>query len=66
LKTLSPAVFENSRSISYTPNNTSNGWHELDFDKPVPIVERYDNLTAGSMFGETEYEVSGKYVCRES
>jgi len=58
LKTLGPAVFENSRSISYTPSSTSNGWQELDFNKPVPIVERYDNLTAGSIYGETEYAVS--------
>jgi beta-mannosidase len=55
LKTLGPAVFENSRSISYTPSSTSNGWQELDFSKPVPIVERYDNLTAGSVYGETDF-----------
>jgi beta-mannosidase len=66
LKTLGPAVFENSRSISYTPSSTSNGWQELNFSKPVPIVERYDNLTADSIYGETEYEVSEKYICRES
>jgi beta-mannosidase len=55
LKTLGPAVFENSRSISYTPSSTSNGWQELDFSKPVPIVERYNNLTEGSVYGETDF-----------
>jgi beta-mannosidase len=54
-KTLGPAVFENSRSISYTPSSTSNGWQELDFSKPVPIVERYDNLTEESVYGETDF-----------
>lgn len=54
LDTLLPAVFENSRSISYTPSSTSNGWQELDFSKSIPIVERYENLTEGSVYGETE------------
>jgi len=62
LETLGPAVFENSRSISYTPSSTSNGWQELDFSKPVPIVERYDNLTEGSVYGETEYAVSERLI----
>ena len=55
LDTLVPAVFENSRSISYTPSSTSNGWQFLDFNKPIPITQRYDNLTLGSVYGETEY-----------
>jgi beta-mannosidase len=55
LDTLVPAVFENSRSISYTPSSTSNGWQSLDFNKPIPITQRFDNLTAGSVYGETEY-----------
>jgi beta-mannosidase len=67
LKTLGPAVFENSRSISYTPSSTSNGWQELDFSKPVPIVERYDNLTAGSVYGETDfYNYSASVLYSES
>jgi beta-mannosidase len=56
LDTLVPAVFENSRSISYTPSSTSNGWQSLDFNKPIPITQRYDNLTSGSVYGETEYD----------
>jgi beta-mannosidase len=56
LDTLVPAVFENSRSISYTPSSTSNGWQSLDFNKPIPIAQRFENLTSGSVYGETEYE----------
>lgn len=55
LDTLVPVVFGNSRSISYTPSSTSNGWQSLDFSKPVPITQRFDNLTEGSVYGETEY-----------
>lgn len=55
LETLAPTVFGNSRSISYTPSSTSNGWQSLNFSRPVPIEERYDNLTDGSVYGETEY-----------
>jgi len=55
LDTLLPAVFENSKSISYAPSSTSNGWISLNFSNPIPIVERYDNLTAGSVYGETDF-----------
>lgn len=53
LDTLLPAVFGNSKSISYTPSSTSNGYIELNFSLPIPIVERYYNLTPGSVYGET-------------
>lgn len=53
LDTLVPAVFGNSRSISYAPSSTSNGYLELNFSRPIPIIERYNNLTAGSVYGET-------------
>ncbi|RMY54297.1 hypothetical protein D0865_04799 [Hortaea werneckii] len=55
LDTLLPAVFENTRSISYTPSSTSNGWQSLDFSNPIPIVERYNNLTSGYIYGETDF-----------
>ncbi|KAK5747008.1 hypothetical protein LTS12_022524 [Elasticomyces elasticus] len=55
IDTLLPAVFENSRSISYTPSSTSNGWQSLNFSNPIPIVERYNNLTNGSIYGETDF-----------
>ncbi|KAI5236601.1 glycoside hydrolase family 2 protein, partial [Aureobasidium subglaciale] len=35
--------------------NTSNGWLELNFSNPIPIVERYNNLTEGSVYGETDH-----------
>lgn len=53
LKTLLPVVFENSRSISYAPSSTSNGYLELNFSLPIPIIERYYNTTPGSVYGET-------------
>ncbi|KAK8217328.1 hypothetical protein M8818_001581 [Zalaria obscura] len=55
LDTLLPVVFGNSRSISYTPSSTSNGYLELNFSLPIPIVERYYNTTPGSVYGETDY-----------
>ncbi|KAH9815334.1 Beta-mannosidase A-like [Teratosphaeria destructans] len=55
LGVLLPAVFGNSRSISYTPSSTSNGWLSLNFSNPIPIKERYLNLTEGSVYGETDF-----------
>ncbi|KAF2145191.1 glycoside hydrolase family 2 protein [Aplosporella prunicola CBS 121167] len=55
LRTLLPAVFENSRSISYAPSSTSNGYLVLNFSLPIPMIERYDNKTPGSIYGETDY-----------
>ena len=43
LDTLLPAVFENTRAISYTPSSTSNGWQSLNFSATHPIVELYNN-----------------------
>jgi beta-mannosidase len=57
LDTLVPAVFENSRSVSYTPSSTSNGWQSLNFNDPIPITQRYNNLSLGSVYGETEYDL---------
>ena len=53
LQTIVPVLFGNSRSISYSPSSTSNGYLELNFSWPIPIVERYQNLTPGSLYGET-------------
>lgn len=52
---LGVAVFENSKSISYTPSSTSNGWSKLDFSKPQPITQRYWNTTSGEIHGDTDY-----------
>lgn len=55
LDVLLPVVFGNSHSISYTPSSTSNGWLSLNFSNPIPIVERYYNVTPGSVYGETDF-----------
>ena len=55
IDTLAPAVFKNTRSISYTPSSTSNGWIKLNFSSEHPITERYENLEPGSIYGETDF-----------
>ena len=52
-----PLVYENSRSISYMPSSTNNGFLEVDLSAPVPMVERYDNGTdqEGYYYGDTDY-----------
>ena len=60
LDVLVPAVFGNSHSISYMPSSTNNGYLYLNFSLSVPIVERYNNVTPGSIYGDTDYY---KYAC---
>ncbi|KAK5007149.1 hypothetical protein LTR39_005480, partial [Cryomyces antarcticus] len=48
-------LFGNSKSISYTPSSTSNGYIVMNFSLPMSIVERYYNLTPGSVYGETGF-----------
>lgn len=55
LNTIVPIVFGNSRSISYTPTSTGNGWLSLNFSLPEPITERLWNTTPGDIYGETDY-----------
>lgn len=55
LDTLVPCVFENSRSISYTPSSTSNGWLSLNFSLPQPISQRYDHTEPNNIYGDTDY-----------
>ncbi|KAI9666900.1 MAG: hypothetical protein M1831_001405 [Alyxoria varia] len=55
LSTLFPAVFENSRSISYAPSSTSNGFISLNSGKAPYFQERYESLAEGSIYGETDY-----------
>lgn len=51
-----PLVYENSRSISYMPSSTNNGFLEVDLSAPVPMVERYENGSAeGYYYGNTDY-----------
>ncbi|KAK6858452.1 glycoside hydrolase family 2 protein [Apiospora arundinis] len=55
LSTLFPAVFENSRSISYAPSSTSNGFISLNFTDAPYMQQRYNNLEPGHIYGETDY-----------
>ncbi|KAI1141502.1 glycoside hydrolase family 2 protein [Hypoxylon sp. FL0543] len=55
LDTLLPAVYGNTRSISYTPSSTSKGYLSLNFSNPIPMTERYNNATPGSIYGDTDY-----------
>ncbi|KAG5986374.1 hypothetical protein E4U43_005533, partial [Claviceps pusilla] len=56
MRTLLPAVYGNSRSISYIPSSTTNGYQSLNFSNPIPMVQRYDkNLTEGYLYGDTDH-----------
>lgn len=55
LGVLLPAVYENSRSISYIPSSTTNGYLSLNRSAAQPMVERYNNLTAGDVYGDTDH-----------
>lgn len=55
LHTLLPIVYGNSKSISYIPSSTTNGYLELNFSLPEPMIERYNNKTPGSVYGDTDY-----------
>ena len=62
LNHLLPVVYGNSRSISYIPSSTTNGYLELNFSLPIPMIERYNNKTPGSVYGDTGTCLSGKAV----
>lgn len=55
LRTLLPAVYGNSRSITYIPSSTENGYLSINFSNPIPIIQRYENLTKGSIYGDTDH-----------
>lgn len=50
-----PLVYENSRSISYMPSSTNNGYLYVDLSAPVPMAERYDNITNGHYYSDTDH-----------
>jgi beta-mannosidase len=54
LETLLPIVWANTRSISFTPASTTNGYLSIDHKSSPHWVERYDNATKGEMYGNTE------------
>ena len=53
LDTLLPIVYANSKSISYIPSSTTNGYLELNFSSSERMIERYNNKTPGSVYGDT-------------
>lgn len=53
LNTLLPVVYSNSKSISYIPSSTTNGYIELNFCLPIPMIQRYNNKEPGSVYGDT-------------
>ena len=55
LNTLLPIVYGNSKSISYIPSSTTNGYLSLNFSRPQPMIERYMKTTTGSIYGDTDY-----------
>lgn len=55
INTLLPAVYGNSHSITYIPSSTTNGYLSINFSNPIPIVQRYGNVTAGSIYGDTDH-----------
>ncbi|RCI12427.1 hypothetical protein L249_0239 [Ophiocordyceps polyrhachis-furcata BCC 54312] len=55
LDTLLPAVYGNSRSITYMPSSTNNGYLSISFSRPMPIVQRYNNKIDGHVYGDTDY-----------
>ncbi|KAJ5594999.1 uncharacterized protein N7459_001207 [Penicillium hispanicum] len=50
-----PLVYENSRSISYMPSSTNNGFLYVNLSAPVPMAERYDNTTDGDYYSDTDH-----------
>lgn len=50
-----PLVYENSRSISYMPSSTNNGFLWVNLSAPVPMAERYDNTTSGHYYSDTDH-----------
>ena len=53
LNTIVPRLFENSKSISYLPTSSGNGYLYLNFSLAEPIIERYNNVTPGYYYGDT-------------
>jgi len=55
LDILLPAVYGNTKSISYIPSSTTNGYLTLNFSLPIPMIERYNNATPGFIYGDTDH-----------
>ena len=46
-------VYANTRSISYIPSSTYNGYLSLDFNSSRPQIPRYNNATDGELYSDT-------------
>lgn len=55
LDVLLHVVFENTRSISYSPSSITNGFISFNISAPTPMVERYSDITPGTITGNTDY-----------
>ncbi|KAH7356476.1 hypothetical protein BKA65DRAFT_547876 [Rhexocercosporidium sp. MPI-PUGE-AT-0058] len=53
LDVILPAVYSNTKSISYIPSSTTNGYLRFNFSFPIPMVQRYENITPGYIYGDT-------------
>ncbi|KAK3338667.1 glycoside hydrolase family 2 protein [Lasiosphaeria hispida] len=52
---LATAVFTNSRSITYMPSSTNNGYLVLNHTAPLPMAPRYQDVSPGAIYGNTDY-----------
>ncbi|KAL4896133.1 beta-mannosidase A [Aspergillus ambiguus] len=50
-----PLVYENTRSITYSPSSTTEGYLYVDLSAKIVMGERYQNLTDGHYYGDTDY-----------
>ncbi|KAE8356463.1 glycoside hydrolase superfamily [Aspergillus coremiiformis] len=50
-----PLVYQNTRSISYTPSSTTEGYISIDLSAPLPMVERYEDVEPGHYYGDTDF-----------
>ncbi|KAK4497015.1 hypothetical protein PRZ48_011464 [Zasmidium cellare] len=54
LQVLIACVYANTRSISYIPSSTYNGFTNLDFNSVRPQTPRYANRTPGNFYNDTD------------
>ncbi|KAL4885621.1 glycoside hydrolase superfamily [Aspergillus karnatakaensis] len=50
-----PLVYENTRSISYSPSSTTEGYTSVNLSATVPMTQRYEKTEPGSYYGDTDY-----------
>ncbi|THC97484.1 hypothetical protein EYZ11_003018 [Aspergillus tanneri] len=55
IRLILPLVYENTRSISYIPSSTTEGYLAVNLSAPIPMAERFMNVTPGHYYGDTDY-----------